>query len=190
MSAEADSKEDLRKLCAQMHLSVPRARKHEDFVKVVNKFRQGRQQNVEKHWKLLCSRDSGAVASALPSCWWKISSELSSQYQRMSRHELEVEVEARRLSNSTLDQHSMGRQEHGTNQKQLRKRLRESDEAFDRYFPKEGLQSMDAKRLRKLASDLGVHQGDQAKDILIENLEKLAYQRQLRTGHATACDTS
>ena len=58
------------------------------------------------------------------------------------------------------------------------KRLRESDQAFNRFFPKGGLEEFDAKRLRKLAADLGVHQGDRTKETLTENLRTSVEQRQ------------
>jgi len=178
MTAKAYCKDDLWQLCKDMRLSVPTTRTREDFVQAVHKYRKARQQSKEKHCQLLDIRGTTAEDSAPPSHWWEISEELSSQYQSMPECELQAEVDARCLSSSSLDPETMKRQARGTNTRQLRKRLRESDEAFSRCFPKQGLQYLDAKGLRKLATDIGVQQGDQTVATLAENLTKLAEQRQ------------
>ena len=66
----------------------------------------------------------------------------------------------------------------------LRKRLRESDRAFNDEFPDDDrLEDQPVKRLRLVASSLGVTQGDQCHSTLVHNLTEFAkYRGSLYTG--------
>ena len=102
---------------------------------------------------------------------------LAQDYETMSRKRLQDEVTKRRLSQVTLNQDTMQRDPAASSRKALQKRLRDSDDMFDKRFPKEDLLDVSAKKLRTVATALHVNQGDRTRSTLIGNLVAFADER-------------
>jgi len=108
---------------------------------------------------------------------------VAQEYEAMPLKELKEEVSQRMLSQVALSQDTMHRKTLAQSATALQKRLRASDEAFDKCFPEgseEDLLDANVKRLRSVAAALNVTQGDQTRSTLLDNLKAFAVQRKRR----------
>ena len=127
-------------------MRIPERRRFLDFVGAVESYRQCRSEALDEIRKRGEEKKEAACERVLFSKVESIRRNLSCQYDHMPKDELWKQCLGRSLRDASEKM----------SDKQLRKRLLDSDDSFQESFPEEGVRDLDRKRLRILASQLGL----------------------------------
>jgi hypothetical protein len=161
----SSQRHELCVLARKMSLRVHERRRETDYLLSLQRYEAKRFQVLEdlqagdhtcKPWKHLAEKSTATTAA------------LREKYKGLKRKQLLRHCVDRRLTK--LDDAAKA--------EDLRQRLQASDLLFDEHFPDDSrLADLPCKRLRASASVLGVLQGDQNSQTLVENLTKFATYR-------------
>jgi hypothetical protein len=179
----SSTKHELCELARKMGLRVEERRRETDYLHSLQRYETQRSEVLEglqagDHtcgpWKPLAKKNDGTTAN------------LNEKYKGLKRKQLLRHCVNRRLASV----------DHAATAEQLRRRLHASDLLYDEHFPDDDLASLPWKRLRSSASMLGVQQGDQRSQALVENLTEfdtyryvlMWYNRLTKLSRDTAAD--
>ena len=152
-------------------MRVKKRRRETDYLHSLQRYETQRSEVLEglqagdhtcEPCKYLAKKNDGTTAN------------LNEKYKGLKRKQLLRHCVNRRLASV----------DHAATAEQLRRRLHASDLLFDEHFPDDDrLASLPSKRLRSSASMLGVQQGDQRSQALVENLTEFATYRYVLMKH-------
>ena len=167
----SSTKHELCELARKMGLRVEERRRETDYLHSLQRYETQRSEVLEglqagdhtcEPWKYLAKKNEATTAA------------LNEKYKGLKRKQLLRHCVNRRLASV----------DHAATAEQLRRRLHASDLLFDEHFPDDDrLASLPSKRLRSSASMLGVQQGDQRSQALVENLTEFATYRYVLMKH-------
>jgi len=179
----SSTKHELCELARKMGLRVGERRRETDYLHSLQRYETHRSKVLEglqagdhtcEPCKYLAKKNDGTTAN------------LNEKYKGLKRKQLLRHCVNRRLASV----------DHADTAEQLRRRLHASDLLYDEHFPDDDLASLPWKRLRSSASMLGVQQGDQRSQALVENLTEfdtyryvlMWYNRLTKLSRDTAAD--
>jgi hypothetical protein len=161
-------------LCRQLTLRVSDRRRRDDYISSLKKYETARGEALEGMQEATRNVPVFATIKKNP----ELTLALGQKYETMKSKALLRECKERRFSG--IDS--------SASVAMLRKRLRTCDEQIDAHFPVDGYDLYDAstKRLRAIASSVGVAQGDQTHSELVENLAA-CQRRRVSAAQPVAC---
>ena len=165
--------EDIYTLCRKVHLTTSGRRRTEDYVRTLSDFRKGREEALETLRKI-AQRGTVPAYGFLQYQSDEVTKELSNRYDTMSREQLQEQCYGRRLQGLPS----------APTTSNLKKRLRESDEAFDKYFPRgQGyIGFLPKKQLRTASSNIGLLQDERRHEDFFTNLTEFCRYRAAMRG--------